>query len=326
MSVPTPEATPAPVPAPPLAADGPQLGSAVGSGADVRGLGAGLLSAVRPRQWIKNVLVLGAPAAAGTLLQGATLARALAAFVSFSLLASGTYLLNDAADRDRDRCHPLKRLRPIASGVVPRGLAVVAGVTLLGAGLVVAWVVSLALLGTAMAYVALTASYTLWLKHVAILDLAAVAGSYILRAVAGGAATQVGLSRWFLIVVSFGALFVVAGKRHSEHLALGPGAAAARATLATYSVSFLRYVWTMASTVCATAYCLWAFAQSHRLGTAPWAAVSIVPFALAILRYAFILDSGGGDAPEDVMLTDRPLLIIGLVWLVVFASGIYLGR
>src|SRR5690606_22812323 len=199
----------------------------------------GLVRAARPRQWLKNVLVLAAPTFAGVLGEpSAVLATALA-FAAFCLAASGTYLINDARDAEADRAHPRKRHRPVAAGVVGVGTAVTVGIVALLASIGLAALVgSLALVGVLTAYVALTTSYSLWLKHIVILDLMGVAAGFVLRAVAGAAAVQVTLSSWFLIVATLGSLLIVAGKREAElhnsvlHRTEG---SASRATLGVYT-------------------------------------------------------------------------------------------
>jgi decaprenyl-phosphate phosphoribosyltransferase len=283
-----------------------------------------LLRAARPKQWAKNVLVFAAPGAAGVLTQVSALGSALAAFVAFSLVASGTYLLNDARDADADRAHPRKRHRPVAAGSVSIPLAVTAGLVLAGLGLALGAAVSLGLLGLLLLYLCITAAYTLYLKEVAVVDIAVVASGFIIRAVAGGVAVGVPISRYFLIVASFLSLFIVVGKRHGEHLDLGPEAAVVRATLSEYSREYLRFVWTMASAVTITAYCLWAFEQSGGPGV-PWFELSIIPFVLFVLRYALILGTGRGSTPEDLVLGDRGLLLWAGVWVVVYGAGVYLG-
>ena len=289
-------------------------------------LARGLLRTARPHQWVKNVLVVAAPGAAGVLTQPRPLLTVALAFVSFCLVSSGTYLLNDASDVEADRRHPTKRERPVAAGIVPAGVAVAAGIALLCGAFLVALAIGIPFLGAVAGYVALTTSYTLWLKHVAVLDLGAVAGGFFIRAIAGGVATGVPFSRWFLIVAAFGSLFMVAGKRHGEHIDLGEQGAGVRATLAQYPRDYLRYVWTLASGVTLAAYCLWAFEQAEASAGAPWFELSIIPFVLGILRYALLLEQGRGSAPEEIVLGDRTLQAIGLVWVTLFACGVYLGR
>jgi decaprenyl-phosphate phosphoribosyltransferase len=288
-------------------------------------LAGGLLRTARPRQWLKNVLVFAAPGAAGELLDGSVLAHALGAFAAWCLAASGVYFLNDALDAEADRAHPRKRLRPVAAGVVPARMAMATGATLLaaGVGLPAAWGRP-GLAGLIAAYAAITVAYSLWLKDQPVIDLAAVASGFVLRAISGGLATGVPLSNWFLIVASFGSLFMVAGKRHAEHLDLREDRGAHRVTLEAYSLAFLRYIRSVSSSVAIAAYCLWAFEKADAAATGGvFFQLSIVPFVLAVFRYALLLDAGKGDAPEEIVLSDRSLQVLGVVWAGLFAAGIY---
>ena len=287
----------------------------------------GLVRAARPRQWLKNVLVLAAPGAAGVLGEWDASRDVALAFVAFCLVASGTYLLNDVRDAEADRGHPWKHRRPVASGVVPVGVAVATGLIAVALGLAFAATVSLELLGVVAGYLALTTAYTLWLRRVAVIDLACVASFFILRAVAGGVAVDVPLSRWFLIVASFGSLFMVAGKRAGEFAELGADRSHTRTTLGVYSLEYLRHVRTLAAAVAVTAYCLWAFEQVRGAagGAGPFYELSIVPFVLFVLRYALLIDVDREAAPEDLVLGDRTLLAIAATWVVVFGCGVYVG-
>lgn len=279
---------------------------------------------LRPRQWVKNVLVLAAPGGAGVLHRPEVLADAAIAFVAFSLAASGTYCLNDAADAEADRAHPLKRHRPVADGSVSVPAARLLGVALLLAALAVAaaaggWQLPLVILG----YATLTTTYTIWLKHIAVVDLAAVAAGFVLRAIAGAVATEVEVSDWFLIVASFGSLFMVAGKRSAE-LGEGGDVSSRRRVLSMYSPAYLTYIRSIASGVTLLAYTLLAFERADlSAARIPWFELSIVPFGLAILRYALILDKGAGGAPEEVVMSDRTLQVLGACWAVVAALGVY---
>jgi decaprenyl-phosphate phosphoribosyltransferase len=289
-------------------------------------LAAGLLRTARPKQWVKNVLVFAAPGAAGVLTHAGPLARTAAAFVVFCLAAAGTYYLNDSLDFEADRRHPLKRHRPIAAGVVPLGLARVLGALLLAVSVGLAWPIAgwkLAL--TVGLYVGLTLTYSLWLKHQPVIDIAAVAAGFVIRTIGGGVAAGVPISQWFLIVASFGSLFMVSGKRSSEFDEMGQDRAATRVTLSFYTAAFLRYVRSVTSSVAIAAYCLWAFEKANAAHTHIWFELSIVPFVLGILRYALVLETGAGGAPEEVVLGDRTLQVLGLVWAVLFAVGVYAG-
>ena len=286
-------------------------------------LAGGILRALRPKQWLKNVLVAAAPGAAGVLTEGDVLVDVALAFVAFCMVSSATYLLNDARDVEADRMHPRKRFRAIAAGTVPVRLAVALAAVLLLGGLAVAYAVRVELLVVAAGYVTLTTAYTLWLKHVEVVDIVAIASGFIMRAVAGGAAVDVPLSRWFIIVASFGSLFIVAGKRHGEHIDLDESRGEVRATLAGYSRDYLKYVWTMASGVTIAAYCLWAFEMAPRDEAVPLYELSIVPFVTFMLRYAQLLEAGHGEAPEDVVLGDRVLQALAAVWIALFGAGVY---
>ncbi len=279
-----------------------------------------LLEAARPRQWLKNLLVLVAPVAAGVAWEEGKAWPVAGALVALCLASSGTYLLNDTRDAALDRLHPRKRLRPVAAGRLPVGLAVAAGIGLIAAGLAVAATVGPALAAVVLVYVAIAGAYTLWLRSIEVLDVAAVAGLFIVRAVAGGVAVDVRLSRWFLIVASFSALFVVAGKRSAE-LASEHGLTT-RPALAGYTAGYLRYVWMMASTVAVGAYCLWAFERTpaHEF---PWMELSIIPFVLGVLRYALLIDAERGATPEELIVEDAALRLIGLAWVAVFVAGAY---
>jgi decaprenyl-phosphate phosphoribosyltransferase len=285
-----------------------------------------LLRTARPKQWVKNVLVFAAPAAAGVLSEPAQFARTMVAFVAFCLAASGTYFLNDAMDAEADRLHPTKRHRPVAAGYITPTQAKVVAVVLIVAALAISAPFNTGrLVGVVGAYVVVTVSYSLWLKHEPILDLGAVAAGFGLRAIAGGYATGVELSNFFLIVVGAGSLFIVAGKRHAELATLGDSSTSHRATLGEYSDSFLNYVRAVTSGVAITGYALWAFERADQVGNQFWFRLSIVPFVLGILRYALTVEQGGGGAPEDVVLGDRMLQLFGVLLFACFAIGVYAG-
>lgn len=286
----------------------------------------GLLRTARPRQWVKNVLVFAAPGAAGVAFDPPTLAPILGAFAAWCLVSSGTYFLNDASDVEADRHHPRKRNRPVAAGVISVRTAQLSAALLLagGIGLPLAWGAP-GVSGVLALYAVITIAYSLGLKDEPIIDLAAVASGFVLRAISGGIAADVAISNWFLIVASFGSLFMVAGKRHAEHVDLRESRGAHRATLDDYSISFLGYVRSVSSSVAIAAYCLWAFekADAATLGVA--FQLSIIPFVIALFRYALLVDAGRGGAPEEIVLGDRTLQAVGLVWLAVFAVGVHAG-
>ena len=174
-----------------------------------------------------------------------------------------------------------------------------------------------------MIYVSLTLAYTLLLKQIPVVELVVVAAGSVLRAIAGGVALDIEISKWFLIVTSFGSLFVVAGKRYGDFVSLGDDRGAHRPGLELYTQHYLRYVWSISSAVALTAYCLWAFEQADLHENSMYYTLSIVPFGLALLRYAYVVDTGEASAPEEIALKDRQIQIFGLLWLLCFGLGVY---
>ena len=298
------------------------------TGAGSRRLRA-LVRTARPRQWLKNVLVFAAPGAAGVLAHGHDLLRAVATFGVFCLVASGTYFVNDTLDSDSDRHHPTKRLRPVAAGELPLRMAATVGVLAQAGAIGLAWWLAGWRLALVIAiYSAVSVSYSLRLKHVPVIELACVSSGFVLRAIAGGLATGVPLSDWFLIVASFGSLLVVAGKRSAEHTDLGQNRAAHRPALSSYPAAFLRSVRLIAASVTLSAYCLWAFERARQVGQIHqphplWFELSIIPVVLAVLHLELRFESGHGDAPEELALHDHLLQALGLVWVALFAVGVY---
>ncbi|MDR7087093.1 decaprenyl-phosphate phosphoribosyltransferase [Aeromicrobium panaciterrae] len=276
---------------------------------------------MRPRQWTKNVLVVAAALSAGVLGDGNNIAIITGTFVAFTLAASAVYLFNDARDVEDDRRHPRKKLRPVAAGEVSVGAAVLASIVVAAAGLGLGFAIDRDLGITLSVYIVIQVAYALWLKEQPVIDLAIVSAGFLLRAIAGGVAIDVPLSQWFLLVASFGSLFMVAGKRYSELRSLG-NEAGTRRTLEEYSVSYLRFVWTLAATVTITAYSLWAFEIKNQTGV-DWQAISIAPFVMGLLRYSVDIDRGLAGEPEEAVLRDRVLQLIAVCWLAIFAIGVY---
>jgi decaprenyl-phosphate phosphoribosyltransferase len=265
------------------------------------------------------MLVFAAPVAAGWIDRPAIAAEAAGALVVLCMISSATYLVNDVRDREQDRSDPRKRLRPVAAGELsPRAALWTAAVlAILGIALAGAIAAGLALL--ACGYLALTGSYSLWLRRVPVLDILVVAGGFVIRALAGGAATDIYLSRWFVIVTACCAVFLVTAKRYAE-LRAHAGFAPARATLRRYSLGRLRLTLALSATAAGVAYASWAFTRPAHI---VWYALSIVPLVLWLGRYATLIGGGGGQAPEELILRDRALLALGLVWSALFVGGVY---
>lgn len=283
---------------------------------------------MRPRQWVKNVLVATAPLAAGRLFEPPVLTGVALAFVAFCLVSATVYLVNDVRDVEEDRLHPRKRFRPIAAGELKPATALMLAALTGAAGLALGFAVALPLGITLVVYVAIQLLYSAFLKHLPVVDLAVVASGFLLRAIAGGVATGILLTQWFLLVAAFGSFFMVAGKRYSEMKAIG-GEAGTRRSLTRYSESYLRFTWMLAAVMVLISYSLWAFENSRGGGGepdllgVPWTAISIAPFTLGLLQYALEVDAGNAGEPEDVVLHDHVLQGIGVIWLVVISVAVF---
>ncbi|MEV5235413.1 decaprenyl-phosphate phosphoribosyltransferase [Streptomyces pseudogriseolus] len=289
------------------------------------GLLTGLLRTARPKQWVKNVLVAAAPAAAGDLFTGHALTRLALVFTLFTACAAAVYLVNDARDAEADRAHPVKCRRPVAAGQVPVPVAYAAGITLgVLAPAAAALLCPPELAALLAGYLVMQLAYCVSLKHVLVVDLAVVTAGFVMRATAGGLALGIPLSRWFLITTGFGALFMVAAKRYSEAVQLAGNNGATRALLTEYTTGYLRFVWQLAAGVAVLGYCLWALEEGGVPHTSvlPWRQLSVVAFVLAVLRYAVFADRGTAGEPEDVVLGDRALALIGLVWAAMYALAV----
>lgn len=285
-----------------------------------------ILKEARPHQWMKNALVFAAPGALGVLNEWEPLWKTMVVFVAFCLTASGTYYWNDIKDVEQDKLHPKKKFRPIASGAIPLTLAKVIGTLLLVGGPVVAGVVRIEAGAIVALYAVLTISYSSWLKHVALLDLAIVASGFVLRAMSGAAGTETPMSNWFVLCTTFGSFFIVTGKRFAELVEMGENAGSTRASLRDYSVSYLRQLLVVSCTATVVTYCMWAFENASNAGEVlPFHALSIVPMVLALLRYLMVLENGGGGAPEEVFLRDRSIQLYGFAWVVVYALAVYVA-
>ncbi|MHB8379833.1 MAG: decaprenyl-phosphate phosphoribosyltransferase [Acidimicrobiales bacterium] len=287
-----------------------------------------LFSAMRPRQWVKNGLIVIAPAAAGTLLHHDVARQTGVAFLAFCLVASGLYLLNDVRDVAADREHPTKRYRAIASGQLRTSVAVGAAVVLFVGGFLLPFTISrpqdlFLVLGL---YVVISLSYIFWLKTLAVIELGAVASGYFLRAYAGASSSHIFVSTWFLVVISFGALFLVVGKRDSELKAIGAGTT--RKVLAEYTSNFLDSALTLCATVVVTGYCLWAFDTSNAGLSSNHDAVlpirlSVVPVVFAVLFILRYVEAGQGAAPEDLVIQNRTVQVLMVLWAALMVFGVY---
>jgi len=286
----------------------------------------GVVRTARPRQWLKNVLVLAAPFAAfaaDPVIRTDVVIGAGIAFVAFCLAASAVYLINDAIDVEADRAHPTKRNRPIAAGIVPVKVAYAVAVVLFLAAAGVSLTSNWRLLVVIGIYAAVQIGYCLGWKHQPVIDLCIVASGFLLRAIAGGVAAELLLSQWFLLVTAFGSLFMVAGKRYAEIALFERTGAKIRSSLSKYSASYLRFVWATSAAIMIMTYSQWAFEQ-RTASASVLVQVSIVPFVVAVLRYAVDVDRGNAGEPEDIALKDRVLQVLGAAWVLCVALSAFL--
>jgi decaprenyl-phosphate phosphoribosyltransferase len=288
-----------------------------------------LFSSMRPGQWIKNCVIVVAPSAAGTLAHPSVLRQTVIAFFAFCAVSSGVYMLNDVRDRDADLRHPTKQFRAIASGRVSTGTAVSTALVLFAIGFLLALLIHHPgeLLIVLALYVTISLTYIYWIKNVAIIELGAVASGFFLRAYAGAGASHIPVSTWFLVVISFGALLLVVGKRLGE-LKSGHDAST-RQVLAEYSVKFLDSVLTMCATIVVAGYCLWAFDASptglsyNHDATLP-VRLSVIPVVFAVLFIMRSAEAGHGGAPEELLLRNRTVQVLLATWVILMIFSVYL--
>ncbi len=284
-----------------------------------------LWRALRPEQWTKNLIVFAALVFGQKLLQPTAVVLATAAFGVFCVLSGVVYLINDIYDRDADRQHPTKRLRPIAAGELsPRAAAFWA------AGLAAAAVGAAMFLGTSFAvaaagYLLLFLAYSRWLKHVVILDVLVIALGFVLRTYAGAAAIAVPVSEWLLVCTVLGALILGLGKRRQELTLLAGGAAAHRGVLHEYTPYLLDQLIGVVTASTLVAYIIYCTSPEtiERFGTRHL--VLTVPFPIyGIMRYLYLVHrKDGGGNPSELLMTDRPLLICVALWGLVTSTVIY---
>jgi decaprenyl-phosphate phosphoribosyltransferase len=279
------------------------------------------LAVMRPGQWLKNGLILAAAGAAGALGHDDVPVRVAVACFAFCLLSGGIYAVNDVRDRHEDRLHPRKCRRPVASGALRADLALLLGLGLIVVGVVMCVAVRplLGLVGSG--YVALTLSYTFVWREIVLFDLVAIAGGFVLRAVAGGVAAPVTLSRWFLLVVTASAVMVAAGKRLAE-LRRTEGHAVRRRVLEHYTPEVLTALLAGCGLVALLAYGMWA-ATVPTVHGIPWRPLTVIPFGACLARYVLLVRAGAGETPEELVLGDRLLALGGATWLALFALGVH---
>jgi 4-hydroxybenzoate polyprenyltransferase len=275
-----------------------------------------LLAALRPAQWSKNGFVLAPLVFAHQATDPAAVGRALLAFAAFCCAASAAYLANDLRDREEDRRHPLKRLRPLAAGTLSVGAAVGAAVVLALAAVAAALVLGGRFAAVLAAYLLLNALYSLWAKHVVILDVMAIAGGFVLRVVAGAVAIAAAVSSWLLLCTTFLALFLAFSKRRHELVLLAGEAADQRPVLTQYSPAFLDQMINVVTASSVIAYALYAVAPDTVAKFGSEKLLVTVPMVLfGIFRYLFLIHQRPGERnPTEAILTDLPFLANVCLW------------
>jgi 4-hydroxybenzoate polyprenyltransferase len=288
-------------------------------------LARALVAALRPHQWIKNLVVLAALVFSKHLFDADAAERAGLAFVVFCALASAIYLVNDLLDLERDRLHPVKRSRPLASGALPPKLARTAAAALLALALAASLALGWPFAACALAYAALGLAYSLVLKHVVIVDVLTVSLGFVLRAVAGAVAIAVHFSPWLLVCTILLALFLGLAKRRHELVSLEGNAAAHRAILAEYSPYLLDQMIGVVTASCLTGYAFYTLAPETVEKYKTERLALTIPFVIyGIFRYLYLVhrhDQGG--SPGDVLLTDRPLLLTVALWAAAMVMIVY---
>lgn len=280
----------------------------------VASIAGALLRSTRPQQWVKNVLVFAGLIFSQQLTDSGAVRSSVLAFGLFVLASGGIYLVNDLLDLDADRAHPLKRKRPLASGVLPPPVALIAAVLLIGGALVGAFLMQLALGAILALYAAVNLAYSARLKHVVLLDVLLIASGFLLRAAAGAVAVFAPISPWLYLCTLLLALLIVLGKRRGELALLGPGAAAHRRNLARYSAAALDRWLKGIAVVTVVAYVLYTFFAPATVGnpkliiTAPFVVLGLVRYLRAARKL------GGAESPEVLLFRDPWLQASVALW------------
>lgn len=293
----------------------------------LRGMLKALLRAMRPRQWAKNVFVFAALVFDEQLLRPEPLVRIMVGFAMLCLISSSVYLLNDIADVEADRRHPVKRTRPIAAGELAIPVAATAAGLLAASSLLISFALGISFGWIVAGYFGLNLLYSMWLKHAAIIDVLIIAAGFVLRVAAGVSLIQVSrFSPWLYVCTTLLALIIGFGKRRAELLLLAEGANSHRRVLDGYNVELLDQLIVVVSATTIMAYSLYTFSAENL--PANHLMMLTIPFVLyGIFRYLRLIHvENVGGAPEELILTDRPLLINLLLWGLFAIVILYVGQ
>ncbi|MBM3298534.1 MAG: decaprenyl-phosphate phosphoribosyltransferase [Deltaproteobacteria bacterium] len=283
---------------------------------------------MRPTQWIKNAFVFMPVIFGARLLHLEDVLRVLEMFVAFCMTASATYVLNDYIDRDRDRLHPLKKHRPLASGAINSTLAFALTAVLIAIALVMAAVSHSPALGYAVlaGYVALQMAYSLWLKDMVILDVLSIASGFLLRVLAGAVVVDLTVSSWLVLCTFSVAIFLALGKRRHEVVILSENASNHRPVLENYNVALLDQLVQVATTSTFIFYCLYSVRGNPATGLQAERMMFTIPLVTyGLFRYLYLIyHKEEGGSPTVLLLTDPPLLICSILWLTACVAVLYL--
>ena len=282
------------------------------------GFATNALRLLRPKQWAKNGLVFAAPFAAGKLFGDHVFLQATGAFVAFSLISSSCYIINDICDVEIDKLNDIKKYRPIASGAITKRNAVLISGLVAILGIITAASLPTHFQWTLLIYFVITNLYSFGLKNQPVIEFTIVAFGFALRAIAGGAATHLPVTQWFLVVTGFGSLVIVVAKRIAE--SVNPLNTSKRKVLEDYPPNFLNLVLAVATAVTLTSYSLWAFSLQERY---PFAQISLVPVCMGLFRYIWLVNKGAGEAPEELLLKDYYLLLCALATALLLFLSVY---
>jgi decaprenyl-phosphate phosphoribosyltransferase len=284
-----------------------------------------IIRLLRPKQWLKNSLVLLSPLMAGTLINVEVFLSSLLGVLSFILASSGIYVFNDFFDREMDRQHPEKKKRPIAAAEVSSLQACILIILLFSMSIFLPVIMGRTELGLVIIlYLTIQVAYCLGLKNWPTIDVALIASGFILRAVGGGIASEAGVSIWFLLVVGFGSFYISVAKRLNELSKTERlnHKLRTRIVLEKYSEAYLQLLLNTSITSLIVFYCLWA-SQLNQIQGVSWPLLSIVPLILAVFRYQYEVNMGRAEFPENVVIGDRQFMFFVLIWLGVVVSGLY---
>lgn len=283
---------------------------------------ADVIRLLRPRQWTKNLAVFAGIIFSGTLTNHAYFLKVCLAFVALCLVSGGLYAFNDVIDADRDCEHPVKCKRPIAAGRISKGAGLAMAGVAVALGLGLSAMLGWGFLGCVVGYVLLHVTYTEWLKHQAIVDMLVIATGFVIRAVAGAVVIAVPVSPWLVLCTGLLALFLVAAKRRHEAVLLREHSSEHRPVLSAYTPELLDSFMVTLSAATVTSYALYTFFEAR----APhYSMMLTIPFVIyGVLRYQYlVLSQKGGGEPEEVFLSDRPIIIVVVVWVLSAMFALY---